>query len=449
MRWLITYLIHQKVVILRRCGTRNDHFPLFHPPITKQTSSSSLNMTIKQNVLVAAYFLLLLRVDSFQIPSKAVPLRFTAVLRESANEIEEQGTASSGDAASIRSMTFSGLREDQEPQLLCNFLMELGACSTSIVDADRGTCNEQAIFDEFDTGSMTRTAVTTHVWNNCDVSAHFPASTDLQWIMDIVQDSFENLPKYTVAQVENKDWLLHVQQSWEPIVLPPFCLRFPWHTDELVQKKLKESNVDNAVEIQLQGGIAFGTGEHPTTQLCLTWISNIVDPRNNQDIKLVMDYGAGSGVLGMAACKLNPDITAVGIDIDVDAVQIANQNAAINSVEMKTFLSDLVQTKDGESRSILLKAYSSKQGDVADILPDDSNGPIYDACVANILAGPLVALAPTLAGLIKPGGRLGLSGIMESQSNMILEAYQPFFDDVRVEETLGGWILVTGKRKSE
>jgi ribosomal protein L11 methyltransferase len=181
----------------------------------------------------------------------------------------------------------------------------------------------------------------------------------------------------------------------------------------------------------------------------LTWISNIVDPRNNQDIKLVMDYGAGSGVLGMAACKLNPDITAVGIDIDVDAVQIANQNAAINSVEMKTFLSDLVQTKDGESRSILLKAYSSKQGDVADILPDDSNGPIYDACVANILAGPLVALAPTLAGLIKPGGRLGLSGIMESQSNMILEAYQPFFDDVRVEETLGGWILVTGKRKSE
>eukprot|EP00980_Cylindrotheca_fusiformis_P008105 scaffold1727_cov133-Cylindrotheca_fusiformis.AAC.8 len=400
---------------------------------------------------IVIFLLICLRVKSFHVPFKASRCRAGGCcLQERTTDIEQQqDTTASGDAAALRSIRFSGLQEDQEPQLLCNFLMELGACSTSITDADRGTCNEQALFDEYDTGSMTRTAVATHVWNNSDVSAHFPASTDLQWIMDIVKESFENLPMYTVTPVENMDWVLYVQKSWEPIVLPPFCLRFPWHTDELVQKKLKETNVENAVEIQLQGGIAFGTGEHPTTQLCLNWISDVVGRVNKDDIKLIMDYGAGSGVLGMAACKLNPDITAIGVDIDVDAVQIANQNSEINSVGMKNYLSNLVQTKDGESRSVLLKAYSSKQGVMAEILPDDSNGPVYDACVANILAGPLVSLAPTLAGLLKPGGLLGLSGIMESQSKVILEAYEPDFDDVRVEETLGGWVLVTGRRKSE
>ena len=116
---------------------------------------------------------------------------------------------------------------------------------------------------------------------------------------------------------------------------------------------------------------------------------------------------------------------------------------------MTTYLSNLVQTTDDESRSILLKAYSSRQGDIAPVLPDELNGPIYDACVANILAGPLVTLAPSLAGFLRPGGKLGLSGIMSNQDKMILDAYAPFFDDVRVEEELKGWILVTGTRKQE
>lgn len=380
-------------------------------------------------------------VKSFQLPP-SFQAKTTKQLQATTEEVEDK------DVAALRSMTFSNLSEEQEPQLLCNFLMELGACSTSIIDADRGTCNETPLFDEFDAESMTRTAVTTHVWDNCHVSAHFPASTDLQWIMDIVQETFEDLPKYKVTNVENKDWVLHVQQSWEPIVLPPFCLRFPWHTDQVVQKKLQESKVKSAVEILLQGGIAFGTGEHPTTQLCMNWISSICqESTTKDDVNLIMDYGAGSGVLGMAACKLNPSITAVGVDIDVDAVHIANANAETNEVNMKNYLSDLVQTKDGESRSVLLKAYSSKQGDVAEILPDERNGPIYDACVANILAGPLVVLAPTLAGLLRSGGKLGLSGIMSSQAEKILEAYEPFFDNVKVEEELNGWVLVTGRRK--
>jgi ribosomal protein L11 methyltransferase len=356
------------------------------------------------------------------------------------------------DASSLRSMTFSNLRKDQEPQLLCNFLMELGACSTSSTDADLGTDGENPLFDEFDSFSMTRTAVSMHVWDHCDVSAHFPASTDFQWIMELVLDAFPDLPKYEVALVENKDWVLHVQKGWKPIVLPPFLLRFPWHTNELVQEALAASDGVNdeskIVELQLQGGIAFGTGEHPTTQLCMDWIAQVLSS-DETPIKRVLDYGAGSGVLGMAACKLDPSVTAIGVDIDVDAVHIANANAEENKVDMTNYLSDLVQTTDDESRSVLLKAYGSKQGDVAQVLPKDLNGPFYDACVANILAAPLVKLAPVLAGLVRPMGKLGLSGIMSSQNEMILEAYAPFFDDVQVERELGGWILVTGTRKQE
>lgn len=343
------------------------------------------------------------------------------------------------DAATLRSMTFSDIRQEQEPQLLCNFLMELGACSTSIIDADLGTDAEQALFHEFDAGRITQWAMSTQVWEHCNVSAHFPASTDFQWIMEIVRESFPELPDYKMTQVENKDWVLHVQQSWKPIVVDSFVLRFPWHTDEMVQEALAGKE---AVELKLQGGIAFGTGEHPTTQMCLEWIAKVCSKGDK-----IMDYGAGSGVLGMAACKLDPTIKAIGVDIDVDAVHIANENSKINIVNMINYLSDMVDTSDSESKSVLMKAYSIKQGDLAEVLPGEWNGPIYDACVANILAGPLVTLAPTLAGLVRPGGYLGLSGIMASQSDMVLEAYATAFDGVKVERELGGWVLITGRRR--
>lgn len=377
---------------------------------------------------------------------------------------EAEGVEISG-AASLRSVTFSNIVKEQEPQLLCNFLMELGACSTSIVDADRGTSDEQALFDEFDAGSMTRTAVTTHNWNNCNIIAHFPASTSLDWIMEIVQDSFPDLPKYNdVTKVEDKDWVLHVQKSWKPIFLPPFLLRFPWHSDEKVMEAVAAKKADNedgenddndvgidmdmddTVELELQGGIAFGTGEHPTTQLCLEFIHNSV----RKPDMLIMDYGAGSGVLGMAACKLEPTSRAIGVDIDVDAVLIADENAAINQVNMKNYLSDLVQTEsDDESTSIRLKAYSIKDGQQAESLPKELNGPIYDVVVANILAAPLVSLAPSISGLLKPGAPLGLSGIMASQSSMVESAYAAYFDDLRVETELEGWVLITGKRNNK
>jgi ribosomal protein L11 methyltransferase len=401
---------------------------------------------------------------------------------EKENEDEPQPDT----AATLRSITFSNIGKDQEPQLLCNFLMELGACSTSLIDADRGTTHERAIFHEnptqfggsFAEETLLQTFVPGHVWNTCHVSATFAASTDLQWIWEIVQESYPaTLPDYRLQKVEDKDWVLHVQQSWKPIVLDPFVLKFPWHTKEMVQEAIQNhqkqeegesSTLEPAkqqpwIELALQGGIAFGTGEHPTTQMCLEWITNLLSvvPSDDKTRPInLMDYGTGSGVLGIAACQLRPlSLTAVGVDIDVDAVHIANANAVENKVSMVSYLSDLVHhqqqqeqqhptEQDAESKSVLMRALSSNAKQVAQVLPMEWNGPMYDICVANILAGPLVTLAQTLAGLVCSGGNLGLSGIMSSQSGMILTAYEPYFEEMSVARESGGWVLITGRRRN-
>ena len=353
--------------------------------------------------------------------------------------------------AALRSMVFTNLDQTQEPQLLCDFLMELGACSTSITDSDRDTDQEVPVFREpgqFAHTNPPSVASAAHlVWNKCNVVAHFAASIDLEHVADLVRTGLDLTVavEYQVEDMPDRDWVRHVQQSWNPILVQGIVLRFPWHTQEDVDKVLADCNFiadpdRDLVQLQLEGGVAFGTGEHPTTQLCLGWVQNVLHRRN---ITTLMDYGSGSGVLGLAACALSSSVTAIGVDIDIDAVRIANQNAAVNGLNMINYLPPLEDTMDSESKSILMKAYQKEEGQS---LPPQLHAPVHDACVANILAGPLVTLAPTLANLVVPGGLLGLSGILAPQATMVMEAYVKYFDNVQVEEQLGDWILITGVR---
>lgn len=348
-------------------------------------------------------------------------------------------------ASTLRSMTFCNLDETMQPQLLCDFLMEIGATSASIIDADRGTPLEQAIYREpsGDDAAILcgDAAVGRNVWNRCNVTAHFAASADLELVAEMVSETLELPLDYSVQAVPNRDWVVHVQQSWKPILIPGgLILRFPWHSREDVQEIVGEYE-GSVVELQLEGGIAFGTGEHPTTQLCLQWIQGLLKKDNS--ITNIIDYGSGSGVLGLAACALSDNkVEAVGIDIDVDAVRIANVNAETNRLTMKSYLPPLQETEDSESKSLLMKAHSISENEVL-----DDDGFLYDACVANILAGPLVTLAPRLASMVKPKGHLGLSGILKPQAEMVTEAYSQYFDNVVVENEMEGWILVTGIRK--
>ena len=337
--------------------------------------------------------------------------------------------------------------------LLSDYLLELGACSTSIVDHDRGTDEEEPIF------IADKLGVDKKLWRNADVSAHFSAASfDAQGIAESVRLAFEMgaSPRFEVEGVEDKDWVLHVQESWKPCVVAGFLLRFPWHDDKVVAEALDEAgqSIPSNRYLKLQGGMAFGTGEHPTTRLCLEFVAQSVNSvktkvdrekvEKKQSLRF-LDYGAGSGVLGLAACIVGlPEliIESTGIEIDADAVQIANVNAKENKLPMTTYLPKLDRDRlDDESLSVTLRGRSR-----AETLSDDLEGPLFDICAANILAAPLCGLAPVIASHLKPGAALGLSGILSFQEDDILNAYKLYFDDCKVAKDEEGWVLVTGYR---
>jgi ribosomal protein L11 methyltransferase len=421
---------------------------------------------------------------------------------------DENSSSSAAAAATLHSVTFCNV--DKEAELLCDFLMEVGACAAYIVDADRGTPNEKPLFGEpgsdgrvVSTSASNNTTTTRDawhdslnwaaaIWDRCNVTAHFPSSINVADVAHLVADVFPDqypIDKLTVKQVPNKDWVVHVQRGWSPIVIGNYILRFPWHAQQDIEKAERQFSEDNngqqdstgrstgdRLEIKLQGGIAFGTGEHPTTQLCLEWLHDkvqaLVSSNDEQQKEFtIMDYGSGSGILGLAGCAVAPDkIRSVGVDIDLDAIQIANANAASNGMNMHSYLPPLVETDDDESKSLLLKSHAhaknqlQEREDLPDpedlfldneedssqqplILPDRLAQPNYDIAVANILAGPLVTLSSTIAALVRPGGQLAMSGILAPQADMFIEAYSKHFDNVMVEKQMGDWILVTGTRR--
>ncbi|GKY90347.1 hypothetical protein MPSEU_000008700 [Mayamaea pseudoterrestris] len=405
--------------------------------------------------------------------------------------------------ATLRNVIFHNISKSQNPDLFCDLLMELGACSTSITDANVGTPDEVPLIgepsDTFNPWRRSDEAWTpVPLWEQCTVTAQFASGISLEQVLKQVKettlfmeasDEPQQLNKQStqssaanwlespvVSVLPNQDWVVTVQQSWKPIIVANrIVLRFPWHTRDDVSKQLLQSgataastdSANSLIELELQGGIAFGTGEHATTQLCLEWldgaVSDILQKQPATEPLTVMDYGAGSGALGMAACAMAPRrVHAVGIEIDYDSCRIANANAAINKVDMQTYLPPLTETTDGESKSLLLKAHAharrrleeqQQQHDNDDasgasvFLPDTMQSQQYDITVANILAGPLMALAPTLAGLTKPGGRLGLSGILPHQGKDVAKAYRAAgFIDMSVKKEMNGWVLVTGVR---
>jgi ribosomal protein L11 methylase PrmA len=390
-----------------------------------------------------------------------------------------------------------------EPDVLCDYLIEIGACSAYVVDADRGTSLEQPIFlepglhpyYEKQKGDDDTTSIVP-IWNRCNVTAHFPSSIDLNFVIELLQESDffttpptvndndnNNKPSsiiHSIERVPNKDWIVHVQQEWKPIIVANrFLLRFPWHNDTIVQSiiddYLQDTDSSNPittslqvplVPLKLQGGIAFGTGEHATTQLCLQWLGTILDDRkasqtipsstnslkhHNEPISLI-DYGSGSGILGLGAYAYgqqnNINITCIGIDLDIDSCRIANENSIINNIPMKNYLPLLSSTiNDNESTSLLLKASTKINDENDEQIPMDIVNNQYDICVANILAGPLITLATTLSQLTKRNGQLGLSGILSHQADSIINAYtNAGFHSVQVSNQIGDWILITGIR---
>ena len=287
-------------------------------------------------------------------------------------------------------------RERAEP--LSDALMDAGALSVDVSDADAGTDEERPIFDE--PGGEPSAG-----WARARVSALFAADGDVPAAMSaaFAQAGIGAANAYEVSRVEDEDWVRRTQAQFTPQEVAPRLWIVPsWHAPP-------EPDATNVV---LDPGLAFGTGTHPTTRLCLRWLAAHVSGGES-----VIDFGCGSGILAIAALKLGAGNTA-GVDIDPQAVGAAQANASRNGVTAR-FVTAAEQLR--RSAHIV---------------------------VANILAQPLVVLAPLLAKLYAPGGRIALSGILVEQADEVLQAYRPWYDfELPLDED--GWVLLSGARKSQ
>ena len=280
----------------------------------------------------------------------------------------------------------------------------LDALSVSVEDADAQTDAEQALFGE------PGMPPPKDGWQRSRVVALFPTEAAAHEARDLLaaQDFFEGCRVLGVAQVEEQDWVRLTQSQFAPVdITPDFWIVPTWH----------ELPAEATRSIRLDPGLAFGTGTHPTTRMCLRWIARHgatgAAQGSSNPLGRVLDYGCGSGILAIGAAKFGAtDIDAV--DIDPAAVESTAQNAAANDVVLRAGL------------------------------PDQAQGQ-YQTVLANILATPLRVLAPLLCGHVAAGGHLVLAGILERQRDELREAYAPWLQ-LEVADTEDGWILMTARR---
>ncbi|MCF6782651.1 50S ribosomal protein L11 methyltransferase [Stutzerimonas stutzeri] len=271
-------------------------------------------------------------------------------------------------------------------------LLEIGAVSVTFMDAE-----DQPIFEP-DLG-------TTPLWSHTHLLALFEANIDEDHLLAHLQLLIGGeLPEHQLERIEDQDWERSWMDNFQPMRFGQRLWIVPsWHA----------APEPDAVNLLLDPGLAFGTGTHPTTALCLEWL----DAQQLQG-RQVLDFGCGSGILAIAALLLGAE-QAVGTDIDIQAIEASRDNAGRNGIDPARF-----------------PLYLPEQ------LPDGQ----ADVVVANILAGPLVELAGQIGERVKPGGLLALSGILVEQAEEVRAAYADKFDlDPTAEKD--GWVRITGIRR--
>jgi len=289
-------------------------------------------------------------------------------------------------------------------------LMEFGALSVSVEDADALTDQEKALYGE---PGMPAPVMG---WTRSVVNALFDLESEAhkagEWLSANSANSAntantensersEHFKILQIRDVPEQDWVRLTQSQFEPVqIAEDFWVVPTWHALPIGATKV----------LRLDPGLAFGTGTHPTTKMCLKWIA-----QHPPLLQRVLDYGCGSGILAMGAAIYGAK-TVDAVDIDSAAVHATLDNARANQLDR--------QIQAG--------------------LPDHASGQ-YDIVLANILASPLKVLAPLLVGAVKPGGALVLAGILERQAQELIEAYEPYCS-LSVLDQMEGWILMGATR---
>jgi ribosomal protein L11 methyltransferase len=278
-------------------------------------------------------------------------------------------------------------------------LDDLGALSITLRDADAETPDEQAIFEP-GVGELP-------LWPTLTLSALFDADSDRRGLIEALGELLPWLEPEQLGfqEIADEDWERAWMDQFKPM---PFGRRlwiYPWN--------IEPPGDGDAVVVRLDPGLAFGSGTHPTTALCLEWLDGL-------DLagKSVTDYGCGSGILAIAALKLGA-ARATGVDNDPQALTASADNAERNGVADRLAL----------------------------FLPEDHVVEPADVFVANILAGPLGELAPTFAAATKPGAPFAISGILDGQQEELLQRYGGWFEGLRVD-LREDWVRISGRRRS-
>lgn len=287
-----------------------------------------------------------------------------------------------------------------------NALEDVGALAVTLLDADADTTDERAILEP-GVGQ-------TPLWNSLVLTALFPDDTDALALLAALEafDPALDWAQVQFRQVADEDWERAWLDQFAPMRFGERTFIVPWN-HELPE----EAAGSEAAVVRLDPGLAFGSGTHPTTALCLRWLDRLARDGVLQGAR-VLDFGCGSGILALAALKLGAG-QAVGVDNDPQALIATHDNADRNGVAER----------------------------LAVYLPDDEPAATYPVVVANILASALDALAPTLAERVAVGGRIALSGILHGQESELLERYAAWFHELRCEQE-GDWMRIEGVRRS-
>jgi ribosomal protein L11 methyltransferase len=283
-------------------------------------------------------------------------------------------------------------------------LEDIGALAVTLLDADSETPNEQAILEP-GVGE-------TPLWGELVLTALFPHDADPLLLLAAL-DAFDPGLDWSRARfraVADQDWERAWMDQYVPLAFGARTWIVPWN-----RELPEQAQQHDAAVVRLDPGLAFGSGTHPTTSLCLQWLDALAEA-GELDGRTVLDFGCGSGILALAALKLGA-ARAVGVDNDPQALLATHDNAQRNGIDER----------------------------MAVFLPQDEPPTQYPIVVANILASALDALADTLAARVAPGGRIALSGILAGQEDALLERYAEWFDALAVAQE-GDWIRIDGVR---
>lgn len=294
-------------------------------------------------------------------------------------------------------MTWLQLRLDADPataSTLEDALLEVGAAAVTMEDNADQPVYEPGVGE-------------TPVWQHTRVTGLFTADTDMTATLAELQGHYgQELPPLRIEILEDRDWIREWMDSYHPIQ----CGERLW-----ICPSWREPVDPKAVNLLLDPGLAFGTGTHPTTWLCMQWL-------DQQELSglTVIDYGCGSGILGIAALLLGAQ-KVIAVDNDPQALLATRDNARRNNID--------------DSRIECL---------LPEQLPSELRG---DVMVANILAGPLTSLAPNLAATLIAGGPICLSGILHSQAKELMNCYSQWFDELNLT-TKEEWVRISGSRNN-